>query len=157
MRSFTIGCCVVVLAGCAKPEQQAAARDSASGQLAAGATSATISLASVAGKWAMRTMPAGSDSVLTTFDLVASGDPSGWAFNFPQRAPVPIRVIAVAGDSIVTEAGPYESVLRKGVQVSLHSVMHLQGDKLVGTSVARYATSGPDSVLQLRTEGTRAP
>jgi hypothetical protein len=156
MRSFTMCCCVVVLAGCAKPEQQAA-RDSAGGQLAAGATPATISLASVAGKWAMRTMPAGSDSVLTTFDLVASGDASGWTFNFPQRAPVPIRVIAVAGDSIVIEAGPYESVLRKGVQVRLNSVMRLQGDKLVGTSVAHYSTSGADSVLQLRTEGTRAP
>jgi hypothetical protein len=156
MRSFAMCCCVIVLAGCAKPEQQAA-KDSATASLAAGATAAPISLATVAGKWAMRTMAATSDSVLVSYEMVAAGDPSGWTFNFPNRAPVPIRVLATQGDSIVTEAGPYESVLRKGIQVSTHSVMRLQDGKLVGTTVAHYSGGGPDSVLNLRTEGTRAP
>jgi hypothetical protein len=89
--------------------------------------------------------------------MIATADNSGWSFNFPKRAPVPIRVLAVAGDSIVTEAGPYESVLRKGVQVTTYSTLRLQDGKLVGSTVARYATSGPDSVLHLRSEGTRAP
>ena len=156
MRSLTICCCVAVLAGCAKPEQQAA-KDSTSASLAAGATPAPLSLAAVAGKWSMRTMAATSDSTLLTYEMVATADPSGWTFNFPKRAPVPIRVLATEGDSIVSEAGPYESMLRKGVQVSTHSVMRLEYGKLVGTTIAHYSTTGPDSVLHLRTEGTRAP
>jgi len=156
MRLLTIGCCLAVLAGCAKPEQRAA-KDSTAASLGAGAAPTPISLATVAGKWTVRTMAATSDSTLLTFDLVATPDASGWTFNFPNRAPVPVRVLAVDGDSIVTEAGPYESALRKGVQVSTHSVMRLQDGNLVGTTVAHYATTGPDSVLTLRTHGTRAP
>jgi len=156
MRCLTICCCVAVLAGCAKPEQKAAS-DSTQTGLAAGATPAPISLAAVAGTWATRTMAVGSDSVLVSLEMVASPDPAGWVFNFPQRQPIPIRVLAVEGDSIVTEAGPYESFLRKGVQVSTHSVLRLQDGKLVGTIVAHYATSGPDSVVNLRSEGTRVP
>jgi hypothetical protein len=89
--------------------------------------------------------------------MMAGADANGWSFNFPSRPPVPIRVLTVEGDSIVTEAGPYESVLRKGVQVSTHSVMRLQGGKVVGTTVAHYATTGADSVVSLHAEGTRVP
>lgn len=143
MRWLTIGSCVAVLAGCARADQQAART--------------SISLADVAGTWTMRTMPQDRDTVLVTFDLVAGADTAGWAYHFPQREPVAVRVVAVAGDSIVTEAGPYASVLRQGVQVSVHSVLRLQDGKLVGASVARYTQSGADSVIMLRTEGTRAP
>jgi hypothetical protein len=124
--------------------------------MGAGAAASTVSLASVAGTWAMRTLNQRGDSTLVTYQMVASADPAGWVFNFPGRAPVSLRIIAVDGDSIVTEAGPYESVLRKGVQVSTHSVLHVQGGSLVGTTIAHYQTGGADSVLLLRTEGTRA-
>jgi hypothetical protein len=156
MRSLTLCCCVATLAACAKPEQQAA-KDSSETPMAAGAMPAPISLASLAGKWNVHATAAGSDSVLTSFEMVAAGDAYGWTFNFPGRAPIPLRVIAVEGDSIVTEAGPYESVLRKGVQVSVHTVMRLQDGKLIGDGVAHYSTSGADSVLSLHTEGTREP
>ena len=53
------------------------------------------------------------------------------------------------------DAGPYESVLRKGVKVTTHSVFRLQDGKLVGTTVAHYAIKGADSVRNLRSEGTR--
>ena len=59
------------------------------------------------------------------------------------------------GDSIVADASPYESVLQKGVKVTTHSVFRLQDGKLVGTTVAHYATKGADSVRNLRSEGTR--
>jgi hypothetical protein len=35
--------------------------------------------------------------------------------------------------------------------------MKLQGGKLVGMTAAHYSTTGPDSVLRLRTEGTKMP
>ncbi|MFL5516731.1 MAG: hypothetical protein ACJ8DJ_11280 [Gemmatimonadales bacterium] len=117
-----------------------------------------IKLADVAGKWAVRLMPESGDSTLAKYEIVATSDSSGWKLNFPKRKPIPIRVVAVAGDSIVGEAGPFESVLRKGVKVTVsHSVYRLQDGKLVGTTTAHYAKSGPDSVAHLRFEATRAP
>ena len=153
MRHLVSCCCAVVLIGCAKSEEQPA-RDTTA---AAPATPATISLGDVAGKWAVRNMTESGDSTLVSFEMVATANTSGWTFNFPNRKPVPVRVVAVDGDSIVTEAGPFESVLRKGVQVTSRTVNRLQDGKLVGATVARYATSRPDSVLRLRFEGTRAP
>ena len=156
MRHFAFGLCLAILAGCAKSKEQPAP-DTTAAAPAAPATPAPIALADVTGKWAVRSMTESSDSTVVSYDLVASADPTAWTITFPNRKPVPVRVIAVAGDSIVTEAGPYESVLRKGVQVTVHTVTRLQDGKMVGASVARYVTSGPDSVLHLRFEGTRAP
>ena len=153
MRHLVSCCCAVVLIGCAKSEEQPA-RDTTAAALA---TPTTISLGDVAGKWAVRNMTESGDSTLVSFEMVATANTSGWTFNFPNRKPVPVRVVAVDGDSIVTEAGPFESVLRKGVQVRSRTVNRLQDGKLVGVTVARYATSRPDSVLRLRFEGTRAP
>jgi hypothetical protein len=68
-----------------------------------------------------------------------------------------MRVVSVNGDSIVTEAGPFESVRRKGVQVTTRTALRKVGDRLVGATRARYASTGADTVLILRTEATRAP
>lgn len=155
MRTTSICIGLALLAGCAKPEPQTAAKDSTSGSLGAGAA-APISLTEVAGKWTVQTTPENSDSVILTYELAVTPDGSGWMLNFPNHAPVAGRVVATAGDSIVVEAGPYESVLRKGVQVSTHSVFRLQGADLIGTSVAHYTVTGPDSVKNLRMHGTRA-
>ena len=156
MRHLVSCCSAAVLIGCAKSEKQPASDTTA----AASATPATISLGDVAGKWAVRTMTESGDSTLVSFEMVATADTSGWMFNFPNfpnRKPVPVRVVAVDGDSVVTEAGPFESVLRKGVRVTTRTVNRLQDGKLVGVTVARYGTSGADSVRRLRFEGTRAP
>ena len=102
----------------------------------------------------MHTMPQDADTVLVTYELVA--DNAGWTFNFPKRKPVKVTVSA-SGDSIISDAGPYESVLRKGVQVTTHSVTRLVDGKLVGTTTAHYATKGADSVRALRVEGTKNP
>lgn len=155
MRSIGLCAGLLVLAACApKTEQQAAVKDTAAATMAAGATAAPVSLMSLSGKWNMATKLATSDSVILNFEMVA--DSAGMTFTFPGRPPVAARVLAIGGDSIVTEAGPYESALRKGVQVTTNSVMHFQDGKLVGTSTAHYNTKGADSVLALRTEGTRA-
>ena len=90
-------------------------------------------------------------------ELVATADTSGWTLTAPKRKPIPVRVTAVSGDSIVTEAGPFESLILKGVQVTTRAVYRLQGGKLVGTTEARYAMGGRDSVAHRPTEGTRTP
>jgi len=100
-------------------------------------------------------MPQAKDSVLLTYKLVATNDKTGWTLTLPNRPTMEARVMSMDSDSIVVENGPYQSVLRKAVQVWTHSSMHLEGDKLVGTTVAHYTTKGADSVTNLRTEGTR--
>jgi hypothetical protein len=74
----------------------------------------------------------------------------------PDRDPLEAEV-TTSGDSIVMVAGPFESVRRDGVMVTTHSVYRLEGDRLVGTVVARYETTEADSVLRLASEGTRTP
>jgi hypothetical protein len=143
------------IVGCAPREEQPAADTTA----AVTTGPAPISLADLAGTWDITTMREGSDSVLTTSQLMATADTTGWMQHLPNRDPIPVRVVAVAGDSVVTEAGPFESVLRPGVQVSTTSVMRLQNGQIVGTTVARYSgpKAGADTVLRLTTRGTRRP
>ena len=110
----------------------------------------------MAGTWHVTSKVEGSDKVVT-YDLVTTADQNGWSLKFPKRDAIPVRVLAVEGDSVVSEAGPFESVLRKGVQVRTHVVTRLQDGKLVGTTTARYDVKGPDTVAVLTFEGTRAP
>jgi hypothetical protein len=160
MRRIGICCCAVVLIGCGKTKSEPAtdqaaapaADTAAMAAPAAPAAPAPISLGDLNGTWKMKTMAEGSDSALVTYTLEAA--PSGWTLHFPKRPPVATKTTADA-DSIVTDAGPYESVLRKGLMVKTHSVFRLQDGKLVGTTVAHYATKGADSVRNLRSEGTR--
>jgi hypothetical protein len=158
MRRFTFICCCTALAvlGCARSDE--ATTDTATGAVSAVTTPpAAITLADVAGRWTVRSVPETGDTTAVVSQLNASADTTGWTMTLPNRPPVPARVVLVSGDSIVTETGPYESVRRKGVQVRTRSVVRLRDGKLVGTTVARYSTTGPDSVLQLRTEATRTP
>lgn len=156
---LAICCCIGSALGCAKAGDEADVDTAATAAAMPEPASppATISLADVAGKWQVRATPeSGSDTSTTLYVLNATGDTSGWTITFPNRLVVPLRV-EVNGDSIISLAGPFQSVRRKGVQVTTNNVLRLQDGRLVGTTVARYTTRGPDSVLRLRTEGTRAP
>jgi hypothetical protein len=151
MRFFVSLCCAAVVAGCGTDDAPPAQDTTAV------AAPTPISLADVAGKWVIHTMAENSDSVLVTSEMTATADTSGWMTMIPGRPAIPTRVIEVAGDSITTEFGPFESVLRPGVQVTTRSVMRLRDGKLVGSLIARYPTAGADSVVRLRLEATRAP
>jgi hypothetical protein len=118
------------------------------------AAAPTISLADIAGTWDMRSVPvSGEDTTATVYQSVITAD--GWTLMLPDRDPIE-GVVTTSGDSIMVDAGPFESVRRHDVTVTTHAVYRLEGDRLVGTTVARYTTSGADSVLELATEGTRA-
>jgi hypothetical protein len=155
-------CCIAaVLAGCAKKDNatvdtsSAVASSTTTSTTTATTAPAPINLADVAGKWDMRSVPASGDTTPTTYVLTATATTSGWSITFPARKPVPERV-TVAGDSIVTSAGPYSSVRRKGVTVTTDGVFRLQNGSLVGTNTAHYKVKTADSVLVLNTTGTRA-
>ncbi len=155
MRSTLASLAVLALIACGKSKDDAAAAADSAAAAAAAAMPAPITLADVAGKWSVKTMAMGSDSALVTTEINAGADASSWTITFPGRPPIAVRVLEVAGDSITTEAGPYESALRKGVQVTTHSVMRLVDGKLIGATTARYNVATADSVLLLHTEGTR--
>jgi hypothetical protein len=151
----------LLLAGCKKSDQ--AAKDSAAAAAAmpapapAPAPTPAFSLADVAGKWQMRTVPeSGKDTTPTKFVLTATADTTGWVMTFPSGVKVPLHV-TVSGDSVIERSGVYPSQRRKGLKVTTESTMKLQNGKLVGTTIAHYATPRPDSVLRLRTEGTKMP
>ena len=66
--------------------------------------------------------------------------------------------MASGGDSVVWEAGPLESVIRKGVTVKKSRLTaRLQDGRLTGTTTAVYDAPGADTVATLTLEGTRAP
>ena len=155
MRWFVFLFCAAILVGCGKSEVQPA-RDTKAMAPATPETQAEISLADIAGKWNLRTMDEVGGNVVES-ELTATADTSGWTLTRPNGKTVPVRVVAVGGDSIITEAGPYESALRKGVQVRARTVIRLREGKLVGTTEARYTMKGGDSVANRPTEGTRAP
>jgi hypothetical protein len=113
-----------------------------------------IALSDVAGTWTARVMTMDSDSTILTYELNASADPTAWTIVFPGRPPVPLRP-TVDGDSVITEAGPYESALRKGQQVTTRGVFRLVNGELVGTTTAHYQTTGADSVATFRSVATK--
>jgi hypothetical protein len=146
MRGTLLFCCAFFLTACAKGGEQG-------GQAAA---APTLNLADLAGKWTVQAMAQDKDSVLVTYQLNATGTTEGWSILFAGRTDtIPAHVVP-GGDSVVITAGPYQSALRKGVMVSTESVARLVSGQLQGSAVAHYQGAGPDSVLKLRLQGTRA-
>ena len=162
MRASAVFSCAVLLIACAKKEQKAADTTAATTPAAAPAPppapapAATLSLADLAGKWTAQTRSENSDSVLVTSTITATADTTGWTLALPKRSVMPLHV-SVSGDSIIYSSGSFESVLRKGVQVSNTGVLHKQGDKLVGITVGHYKVAGADSVRRFRMELTKQP
>jgi hypothetical protein len=152
----------LMIAGCAKSEQ--AAKDSAAAAAAAAPApeptpppAPSLSPSDVAGKWNMQSVPeSGKDTTPTKFVLTATADTTGWSTAFPSGVKVPQHV-TFSGDSVMAKSGVFPSQRKKGVKVATDVVLRLQNGRLVGTTTAHYTTSGPDSVLRLRTEGTKAP
>jgi hypothetical protein len=154
MSRVALGLAVLAVLACAKKEK---AVTDTTGAMAAESASAVVAAPppNFAGKWTVRVMPENSDSTLLTYTLNATSDTSGWTFAFPNGNPIPVHV-TISGDSILTEAGPYESWLRKGTMVVTNGTYRLEGDRLVGRVVAHYRTNKADSVGHTRQEGTRS-
>ena len=93
-----------------------------------------------AGTWNARTMIGPKDSVVAAYVLTIAADGKSATIRFPGRDPIPARILAMGGDSIVTEIGPYPSILRPGQTVaSLKSVAHYRDNSMWGTFEAHYA------------------
>jgi hypothetical protein len=146
----------LLMIGCGKADDKPAEDMTVGEAPAAEQAPASISLADVAGKWKVHNTVVGKEDQTLDYEMTATGDREGWSIKFPDRDPIPVRVVAVEGDSIISEAGPFESALRKGVQVRSRVVSRLKDGKLVGHTTARYEVEGADTVTNLIFEGTRA-
>lgn len=112
----------------------------------------SVKQAGVIGDWNGKTMVGPKDSVVAAYVPHATASDSGWTLTFPGRDPIPTRVVARGGDSVVTETGPYNSVLRPGQMVTTRTTGHISGDTMTGTFVAHYASG---DVLQGKISATR--
>jgi hypothetical protein len=150
-----------IVAACAKTEQ--AAKDSANAAAAvapalapAPAPAPALSAADLAGKWQMQSVPqTGKDTTPTKFVLTSTSDSTA-VVAFPSGVKVKQHV-SFSGDSVMMKSDEFPSQRRKGVKVRTDVVSRLQDGKLVGMTTAHYRNAGADSVLQLRTEGTKMP
>lgn len=150
MRKMLLTLSAVGLVACGGGEEMPADEPAA-------AMATPLAFADLAGTWNMQTMGETSDSVLVTFTINATADANGWTMTFPGRDPIPLMV-AVDGDSLIMDAGPYASALRPdSAMTTLRSVSRLENGMLMGAFVAHYQTTMPDSVMRGRTHGTKMP
>jgi hypothetical protein len=75
--------------------------------------------------------------VVTAVTFAFDANRKAW-LKFPNREPVPARVTAMGGDSVVVEAGPYPSVTRPGRMVTVASILHVRNHMLWGTVHAAF-------------------
>jgi hypothetical protein len=156
MRSFTLLACGIVFIGCTKAEDRSVGQ-AATGDTTAGAApveTSSLALDDLVGVWKVISTDERGGTRIET-ELHATADSSGWSMVGPDRKTVPVKVVTVSGDSIVTQTGLFPSYVLKGAKVSTRSVYRLKGDKLVGTTEARYKIGGRDSVAYRPAEGTR--
>src|SRR3989449_9294507 len=85
----------------------------ASAQYTAPAKKGGIKLSDVAGTWDVKSVMGPKDSVVVPSVVTATADGKGWTIKLANRDPIPARILAVGGDSVVMEAGPYRSEERR--------------------------------------------
>lgn len=111
-----------------------------------------INLAEIAGIWTTHGMNEAGDSTIVTYEVMITSNTEGWTTTLEGREPMATRVVAVEGDSVMTESGPFESVLRPGVTVTTSATMRLENGDLVGTFRGNYSDG---SVLNGRLHAVR--
>jgi hypothetical protein len=161
---MTMVCSALLMgAACAKSDQAAKDSANAAAPMATPAPAPApppapaMSPADLAGKWQMHSVPqSGKDTTPTNFVLTARADTGGWIVAFPSGVKVPQHV-TFAGDSVLARSDVFPSQRRKGMRVRTDIVLRMQNGKLAGMTTAHYYKAGADSVLQLRTEGTKMP
>ena len=142
----------VLMVGCGEQDQPAMEDTEPAMEEAPAETMEATTFADFAGTWDAYAYMESGDTVPHT--LIATSSADGWMIDLPERDPMAMDVTLV-GDSVVSEIGPYESVLREGVMVTVRSVTHLEGDELVGTMTATYQDDEGETVVNGTVRGTR--
>jgi hypothetical protein len=110
---------------------------------------AAVNIADLKGTWAGVSMPQDRDTVVASFDMMMTGAMEGNTLTLNNGARSNVTVLSVGGDSVVSTAGPFASAVRRGQQVTVHSIMHFRGDSLTGVTHSKYS-NGDSATFRLK-------
>lgn len=145
MRAIAFLFTAVVLTACAAKEEEAPAPP----------PPAAPTLADFAGTWTVKSVLEGTPDTVTS-TLSGTADAASWTMSLEGRPNVPMTV-SIVGDSLVSQSAEYESILRKGVMVTVRTASVLSNGGLIGNLVATYKTPTGEQVVKGTTTGTKAP
>ena len=115
---------------------------------------AAPTVADFAGTWSATTVLEGSaDTVKST--LMGSADGT-WTLSLDGRENIPVTV-SMVGDSLVSQSAEYESILRKGVMVSVRTAAVKMDNMMHGTVTATYKSPTGDQVMMGTMTATKVP
>lgn len=120
----------------------------------AAAAPAAPTIADFAGTWNTSVVLEGTpDTVKSTSMFAADGTGS---LTLEGRPNVPLT-LSMSGDSLITQSAEYESILRKGVMVTVRTASVLSNGMMVGTVEATYKTPTGAQVVKGTSMAMKAP
>ena len=139
---------VAAVTACAAKEEPAA--DSA----APAAAAAAPTVADFAGTWNTASVLEGTpDTVRSTLTGTADGT---FTMSLEGRQNIPLTV-SISGDSLIAQSAEYESVLQKGVMVTVRTAGVRSGDTMTGKVVATYKKPTGEQIVNGTFTSTKAP
>lgn len=141
MRRLAALLVVSLLAACAPKDEAPAA--------AAGPT-----LADFAGTWQVSTTLPNSPTPIPS--TLTGGATSPWTMSLEGRPNIEVTA-SVVGDSLIGVSAEYESILRKGVMVTVRTANAKTATGLAGTVTATYRSPTGTEVVQGTMTATKAP
>ena len=148
MRITALLGCAMLLAGCSTKETPPVADTTAI------APAPAMSLARIAGTWKVIMKPERQDTVVSSYVLDTS-DSTSWTITFPNGLRAAVRVTGLSGDTVLAATDWNLSPIRKGLLARSDIKYWMQDGKVVGTHLAHYKTTGPDTVRVFVVEGTK--
>jgi hypothetical protein len=121
---------------------------------AAAAAPAAPTIADFAGTWNIASVLEGTpDTVKSTLSGTADGT---FTMTLEGRPNIPVTV-SMSGDSLIGQSAEYESVLRKGVMVTVRTASVMSNGQLMGNLEATYKAPTGTQVVKGTLTGSRAP
>lgn len=140
---------VAAVTACAAKEESAADTTTP-----AAAAAAAPTLADFAGTWNTASVLEGSpDTVRSTLTGTADGT---FTMSLEGRENIPLTV-SISGDSLIAQSAEYESVLQKGVMVTVRTAGVRTGDTMTGKVVATYKKPTGEQIVNGTFTSTKAP
>lgn len=111
-------------------------------------------VADFAGTWNVGALLEGTpDTVKSTLTGAADGT---WTMSLEGRPNIPVTA-SMSGDSLVTQTAEYESVLRKGVMVTVRTAAVMMNGMMHGNMEATYKSASGSEVVKGTITGSKAP
>jgi hypothetical protein len=154
MRTAQVMLVLFALTACGGTKE--AAKDTtAAAPAPAPAMAAGPKITDFAGTWQMQSTLAGTPKPVPS-TLVGSADGATWTVSLEGRPNIAVTA-SMVGDSLISQTAEYESVLRKGVMVSVRTASVLKDGAITGNVVATYKTPKGEEKVMGTVTGTKAP